>query len=38
MYTFEFKFCDHIFDILPKKSFITIIDHKVLPSPQKLEK
>jgi hypothetical protein len=33
MYTFDFTFCDHIFDILLKNNFIRIIDHKALPSP-----
>jgi hypothetical protein len=36
-YTFDFTFCDHVFDILLKNNFIRIIDHNVLPSIQNLE-
>ena len=36
-YTFDFTFCDNVFDILLQNNFIRIIDHKALPSPQKLE-
>jgi hypothetical protein len=35
--TFDFTFCDHIFDILLKNNFIRIIDHNALPSIQNLE-
>jgi hypothetical protein len=31
-YTFDFTFCDHVFDILLKNNFIRIIDHNALPS------
>jgi hypothetical protein len=31
-YTFDFTFCDHIFDILLENNFIRIIDHNALPS------
>ena len=36
-YTFDFTFCDHIFDILLKNNFIRIIDHNALPYIQNLE-
>jgi hypothetical protein len=36
-YSFDFTFCDHVFDILLKNNFIRIIDHNVLPSIQNLE-
>ena len=36
-YTFDFTFCDHIFDIILKNNFIRIIDHNALPSIQNLE-
>ena len=36
-YAFDFIFCDHIFDILLKNNFITIIDHNDLPLTQNLE-
>jgi hypothetical protein len=36
-YTFNFTFCDHVFDILLKNNFIRIIDHSALPSIQNLE-
>jgi hypothetical protein len=36
-YTFDFTFCDHVFDILLKNNFIRIIDHNTLPSIQNLE-
>jgi hypothetical protein len=36
-YTFDFTFCDHVFDILLKNNFIRIIDHSALPSIQNLE-
>jgi hypothetical protein len=36
-YTFDFTFCDHVFDILLKNNFIRIIDHNVLLSIQHLE-
>jgi hypothetical protein len=36
-YTFDFTFCDHVFDILLKNNFIRIIDHNVLPSIQNIE-
>jgi hypothetical protein len=36
-YTFDFTFCDHVFDILLKNNFIRIIDHNALPSIQNLE-
>jgi hypothetical protein len=36
-YTFDFAFCDHVFDILLKNNFIRITDHNTLPSVQKLE-
>jgi hypothetical protein len=36
-YTFDFTFCDHVFDILLKNSFIKIIDYNALPSIQNLE-
>jgi hypothetical protein len=29
-YSFDFTFCDHVFDILLKNNFIRIIDHNVL--------
>ena len=36
-YTFDFTFCDHVFDILLKNNFIKIIDQHALPSIQNLE-
>jgi hypothetical protein len=36
-YSFDFTFCDHVFDILLKNNFIRIIDHNVLPSIQNSE-
>jgi hypothetical protein len=36
-YTFDFTFCDHVFDTLLKNNFIRIIDHNVLPYIQNLE-
>jgi hypothetical protein len=36
-YTFDFTFCDHVFDILLENNFIKIIDHNALPSFQNLE-
>jgi hypothetical protein len=36
-YTFDFTFCDHVFDILLKNNFIRIIDHNALPYIQNLE-
>jgi hypothetical protein len=36
-YTFDFTFCDHVFDILLKNNFIRIIDHSALSSIQNLE-
>ena len=36
-YTFDFTFCNHVFDILLKNNFIRIIDHNTLPSIQNLE-
>jgi hypothetical protein len=36
-YTFDFTFCDHVFDILLENNFIRIIDHSALPSIQNLE-
>jgi hypothetical protein len=36
-YTFDFTFCDYVFDILLKNNFIRIIDHNALPSIQNLE-
>ena len=30
-YTFDFTFCDHVFDVLLKNNFIRIIDHNALP-------
>jgi hypothetical protein len=36
-YSFDFTFCDHVFDIFLKNNFIRIIDHNVLPSIQNLE-
>jgi hypothetical protein len=36
-YTFDFTFCDHVFDILLKNNFIRITDHNTLPSVQNLE-
>ena len=36
-YTFDFTFCDHIFDILLTNNFIRIIDHNALPSTQNLD-
>jgi hypothetical protein len=36
-YTFEFPFCDYVFDILLKNNFIRIIDHSALPFIQNLE-
>jgi hypothetical protein len=35
--TFNFTFCDHVFDILLQNNFIRIIDHSALPSIQNLE-
>jgi hypothetical protein len=29
-YTFDFNFCDHVFDILLENNFLRIIDHKAL--------
>jgi hypothetical protein len=36
-YTFDFTFCDHVFNILLKNNFIRITDHNILPSFQNLE-
>ena len=36
-YTFDFTFCDHVFDVLLKNNFIRIIDHNALPSIKNLE-
>jgi hypothetical protein len=36
-YTFDFTFCDHVFDILLKNNFIRIIDHNDLPFIENLE-
>jgi hypothetical protein len=36
-YTFDFTFCNHVFDILLKNNFIRIIDHSALSSIQNLE-
>jgi hypothetical protein len=36
-YTFDFTFCDHVFDILLNNNFIRIINHNALSSPQNLE-
>ena len=36
-YTFDFTFCDHVFDVLLKNNFIRIIDHNALPSVKNLE-
>jgi hypothetical protein len=36
-YTFDFTFCDHVFDILLKNNFIRIIDHNALPYVKNLE-
>jgi hypothetical protein len=36
-YTFDFKFRDHVFNILLKNNFIIIIDHNALPSIENLE-
>jgi hypothetical protein len=36
-YTFNFNFCDHVFNILLKNNFIRIIDHNALPYIQNLE-
>jgi len=36
-YTFDFTFCDHVFDILLKNNFIRIIDYNALLSIQNLE-
>jgi hypothetical protein len=36
-YSFDFTFCDHVFDIFLKNNFIRIIDHIFLPSIQNLE-
>jgi hypothetical protein len=36
-YTFDFIFCDHVFDILLKNNFIRINDHNALPSIRNLE-
>jgi hypothetical protein len=36
-YTFDFTFCDHVFDILLKNNFIRIIDYNALPSIESLE-
>jgi hypothetical protein len=36
-YTFDFTFCDHVFDILLKNNFIRIIDHSALLSIQNLK-
>jgi hypothetical protein len=36
-YTFDFTFCDHVFDVLLKNNFIRIIDHNAFPSIQNLE-
>jgi hypothetical protein len=35
--TFDFTFCDHVFDILLKNNFIRIIDHNALSSIKNLE-
>jgi hypothetical protein len=37
-YTFDFTFCDHVFDILLNNDFIRIIDHNGLSSIQNLQK
>jgi hypothetical protein len=36
-YTFDFTFCDHVFDILLKNNFNRITDHNTLQSVQNLE-
>jgi hypothetical protein len=36
-YTFDFTFCDHVFDILLKNNFIRIIDYNASPSIKNLE-
>ena len=36
-YTFDFTFCDRVFDMLLKNNFIRIIDHNAVPSVKNLE-
>jgi hypothetical protein len=36
-YSFDFTFCDHVFDILLENNFIRIVDHNALPSIQNIE-